>query len=145
MLLRLTHTEGGRGGILWDSKRFEGRCGQNGVTSGLDLGDELKLFRLTDVHIHGYLLLCPPPLTLHGLFSDRSCEFGRRRAEGGGREKRGKKKEEGKENEGGRERGEQGGRKRNIGARREEGRETLGQEGRKGRREAEKMEHKEEG
>lgn len=132
MLLRLTHTEGDRGGILWDSKRFEGRCGQNGVTSGLDLGDELKLFRLTDVHIHGYLLLCPPPLTLHGLFTDRSCEFGRRRVEGGGREKRGKKKEEGKENEGGRERGEQGGRKRNIGARREEGkkgeREERGRE-----------------
>lgn len=106
---------------MWDSKRFEGRCGQNGVTSGLDLGDELKLFRLTDVHIHGYLLLCPPPLTLHGLFSDRSCEFGRRRVEGGGREKRGKKKEEGKENEGGRERGKQGGRKRNIGARWEKG------------------------
>ena len=49
--------------------------------------------------------------------------------EGGGREKRGKKKEEGKENEGSK----------------EEGRETLGQDGRKGRREAEKMEHKEEG
>ena len=96
----VTHREGGRGGILWDPKRFEGRCGQDGVTSGVDLGDELKLFCLTDIHIHGYLLLCPPPLTLHGLLSDRSCEFGRRRVEGGGREKRGKKKRKGKKTRG---------------------------------------------
>lgn len=91
------------------------------------MGDELKLFCLADVHIHGYLLLCPPPLTLHGFLSDGSCEFGRRRVEGGGREKRGKKKEEGKENEGGRERGKQGGRE-TLGQKREKEREMEGKE-----------------
>lgn len=72
------------------------------------MGDELQLFRLTDIHIHGNLFLCPPPLTLHGLFSDGSCEFwaGRR----GGREEGGKEIEiEGKRKEGKRGGGRGGG------------------------------------
>ena len=53
------------------------------------MGDELKLFRLTDIHIHGHFFLCSPPLTLHGLLGDGSCEFG-----GGGGKEEGRKERE---------------------------------------------------